>query len=44
MIIDKTWVYFHRKSVGGNRYSVWRGIFLFGFIPLYLKRIDKVVK
>lgn len=34
MIIVKCW-----KHYGKYRSSIWRGIFLFGIIPIYLHRV-----
>lgn len=36
MIVKKCW----RKRLRFNRCYVYTGIFLFGFIPLYLSRIE----
>ena len=39
MIVERIWTRTH-KNVFGNvvRVTVWRGWFLFGFIPLYIKQ------
>lgn len=42
MIVVKCWKYYHRRSVMGDAFSIWKGVFLFGFIPLYLKRAEIV--
>ena len=42
MIVVKRWMYYHRRSVMGDAYSIWHGVFLFGIIPLYLKRVEIV--
>lgn len=42
MIVVKYWKYRHKHSVFINGYSIWKGVFLFGLIPLYLKRVEIV--
>lgn len=42
MIVVKCWKHYHRHSVMGDAYSTWRDVFLFGFIPLYLRRMEIV--
>ena len=39
MLVFKKWVHFYKHGtiVNGN-YSMWKGCFLFGIIPLYMVR------
>lgn len=38
MIYIKSWI---KRTDGGNTVYIYEGIFLFGFIPLYIKRIQR---
>lgn len=40
MIIKKYW---HKTLKGGGRYN-YRGVFLLGFIPLFVERSDKITR
>lgn len=40
MIVAKKWRHYDKY---GHHKSTWKGIFLFGFIPLYLARIEVVL-
>lgn len=41
MIVVKHWKHFYKYTYK-RAYSIWSGIFLFGFIPLYLERLEVV--
>lgn len=40
MLVFKKWVHFHKRgTIDNGNYSVWKGCFLFGIIPLYMVRV-----